>query len=117
MQPRFDRRSGNGPLTLVDQPRFRAGFDFLRLRAAAGEASPDLATWWESFSLADNPERRQLMDVARQEDVAKRQTRAASGEGEGAVGDAPAKKRRRRRRKPAGEGGGVPVAAGDSDSD
>lgn len=119
MQPRFERRSGNGPTTLVDQPRFRAGFDFLRLRAAAGEASQELAEWWEAFSLADNPERRELMDVARQQDLAKRQARSASGEGKGdsdaVAGEAPAKKRRRRRRKPAGEGAGVSVAAGDSD--
>src|SRR5688572_3042764 len=27
MQPRFERRIGNGPFTLVEQPRFRAGFD------------------------------------------------------------------------------------------
>jgi poly(A) polymerase len=128
MQPRFDRRTGNGPLTLVDQPRFRAGFDFLRLRAASGEVDAELATWWEDFSLADNNERRQLMDVARLQDVGKRQPRSAhaplkpggananTGEGEGdapAVGDAPARKRRRRRRKPAGEGGAA--AAGDGD--
>ncbi|MGQ0598263.1 polynucleotide adenylyltransferase PcnB [Aquabacterium sp.] len=113
MQPRFDRRSGNGPLTLVEQPRFRAGFDFLRLRAAANEADPELAKWWEDFSLADNNERRDLMDVARQQDLAKRQARVASGDTESAgAGDAPAKKRRRRRRKPAGEGGGAPVSAG-----
>ncbi|MCQ8780394.1 polynucleotide adenylyltransferase PcnB, partial [Escherichia coli] len=31
MQPRFERRVGNSPFTLVEQPRFRAGFDFLRL--------------------------------------------------------------------------------------
>ncbi len=109
MQPRFDRRSGNGPLTLVEQPRFRAGFDFLRLRAAAGEADLELAKWWEDFSLADMPERRELMEVARQQDLAKRkQPRSAAADGGEDVGggvDAPAKKRRRRRRKPAGEGG------------
>ena len=27
MQPRFDRRTGNAPFSLVQQPRFRAGFD------------------------------------------------------------------------------------------
>ena len=116
MQPRFDRRSGNGPLTLVEQPRFRAGFDFLRLRAAAGEADPELAKWWEDFSLADNNERRDLMEVARQQDMAKRQARVASGDNDAAgAGDAPAKKRRRRRRKPAGEGGGAPAGGGDAD--
>ncbi len=114
MQPRFDRRSGNGPMTLVEQPRFRAGFDFLRLRAHSGEADTELATWWEDFSLADSHERRELMDVARQQDQAKRQARPASAEGEGAVSDAPAKKRRRRRRKPAGEGGAVNEAAASS---
>jgi poly(A) polymerase len=110
MQPRFDRRTGNGPMTLVEQPRFRAGFDFLRLRAAAGEADVELATWWEDFSLADYNDRRDLMEQARQHDTAKRQTRSVSADagqdGPGPLGDAPAKKRRRRRRKPAGEGGG-----------
>ncbi|MDE2299554.1 MAG: polynucleotide adenylyltransferase PcnB, partial [Burkholderiales bacterium] len=32
MQPRFERRQGNTVATLIEQPRFRAGFDFLRLR-------------------------------------------------------------------------------------
>ena len=105
MQPRFDRRSGNAPMTLVEQARFRAAFDFLRLRAASGEADVELATWWEDFSLADSDERSDLIEVARQQDQAKRQVRP-SAEGESvSEGDAPAKKRRRRRRKPAGEGG------------
>ena len=67
MQPRFDRRSGNTPYALVEQPRFRAGFDFLRLRAAAGEADEALATWWEEFSsTADEVERRALLESARE---------------------------------------------------
>ncbi len=89
MQPRFERRVGNGPYTLVEQPRFRAGFDFLRLRAQAGELDMELATWWEDFSLADDHERRQ--------------SKAAAGGTEGEGGGDPARKRRRRRRKPAGE--------------
>ena len=36
MQPRFERRLGQSPFGLVEQPRFRAGFDFMRLRAEAG---------------------------------------------------------------------------------
>ncbi|MDE2592773.1 MAG: polynucleotide adenylyltransferase PcnB [Burkholderiales bacterium] len=103
MQPRFDKRVGNGPLTLVEQPRFRAGFDFLRLRGQCGEIDPTLASWWEAFSLADAHERKHLMDEARQQESAKRAALAANG-GSGEDGDAPAKKRRRRRRKPAGEG-------------
>ncbi len=118
MQPRFDRRVGNGPLTLVEQPRFRAGFDFMRLRAQSGEADAELAAWWEDFSLADATERRDLMEVARQQESAKRQAKAsASPAGEAAEGDAPAKKRRRRRRKPVGEGGAATSDDGGSDSE
>jgi len=109
MQPRFDRRIGNGPVTLADQPRFRAGFDFLRLRGQVGEVDAELADWWEDFSLADDHDRRDLLEQAREAEVAKRQARAPDGEMSSGV-DAPAKKRRRRRRKPAGEGGGAPAA-------
>ncbi|MEY4765263.1 MAG: hypothetical protein RI907_1936 [Pseudomonadota bacterium] len=85
MQPRFERRSGSGPISLVDQPRFRAGFDFLRLRAQAGEADAELAQWWEDFSLADNNRRRELMELAREQDQAKRQAGGARGKGTGRV--------------------------------
>ncbi|HRH16821.1 MAG TPA: polynucleotide adenylyltransferase PcnB [Aquabacterium sp.] len=105
MQPRFERRIGNAPLTLVEQPRFRAGFDFLRLRGQVGEIDPALATWWESFSLADPTERRELLEDAREEEAAKRQARAADGDFSSAGSGAPAKKRRRRRRKPEGGSG------------
>jgi len=66
MQPRFERRTGNGPFTLVEQPRFRAAFDFLRLRADAGEIEAELARWWEDFSLADPDERHRLMQGKRE---------------------------------------------------
>ena len=100
MQPRFDRRTGSSPMSLVEQPRFRAGFDFLRLRADAGEIDPELARWWETFSQANLGERHALIDQARQQEHARR---VAAGPDAAAPA---AKKRRRRRRKPAGEGGG-----------
>jgi poly(A) polymerase len=93
MQPRFERRQGNAPFTLVEQPRFRAGFDFLRLRADAGELDIALAEWWEDFSLGDDDERRALMDTLREQEASRRV------QGGQVAGDA-AKKRRRRRRKP-----------------
>ncbi|MES2092007.1 MAG: polynucleotide adenylyltransferase PcnB [Pseudomonadota bacterium] len=118
MQPRFDKRSGNGPLTLVEQARFRAGFDFLRLRAQAGEADAQLSKWWEDFSLADDHERRDLMDVARQQDAGKRAAPgsrgpAAADEGSPSSAGPAAKKRRRRRRKPAEGGAAGAGATGD----
>ncbi|MEO7244742.1 MAG: polynucleotide adenylyltransferase PcnB, partial [Rubrivivax sp.] len=49
MQPRFEKRTGNAPFSLVEQPRFRAGFDFMRLRADVGEVDVVLADWWQEF--------------------------------------------------------------------
>ncbi len=66
MQPRFDRRQANTALSLIEQPRFRAGFDFLRLRADAGEVAAELAEWWEDFSLGDDDEREALLAAARE---------------------------------------------------
>ena len=119
MQTRFERRQGNSVATLIEQPRFRAGFDFLRLRGDAGEIDAELANWWEDFSLADEAGRRALLDAARtQGQGAPRRVRSSTPRVASAVdaqevevdeteaeavteGDAP-RKRRRRRRKPAG---------------
>ncbi|MEY4439155.1 MAG: Poly(A) polymerase precursor [Pseudomonadota bacterium] len=134
MQPRFEKRTGSGPWTLVDQSRFRAGFDFMRLRADVGEVDEALSDWWQEFSTASDSVREDLLQQVRQEQQkAQRAPRvhsvrrapkpeaedprfseadprfrelAPEGE-EGAA--APAKKRRRRRRKPTGEAGGAPA--------
>jgi poly(A) polymerase len=114
MQPRFERRVGTSPFTLVEQPRFRAGFDFLRLRADAAETDGTLAEWWEDFSMGDDEERRALIELAREQDQAARRAgggghghasggaASSPGAGSGGVDADPAKKRRRRRRKPGG---------------
>ncbi len=65
MQPRFDKRVGTGPFSLVEQPRFRAGFDFLRLRGQTGEVEEELAHWWETFSMADDDHRQDMVDAQR----------------------------------------------------
>lgn len=111
MQPRFERRNGNGPNAMVEQPRFRAGFDFLRLRADAGEVDLGLSTWWEQFSLADEARRIELLEEARND---KRKgsgsgamAAAAGGSHEAMSAVDPARKKRRRRRKPAGAADGV----------
>ncbi|NRF67895.1 polynucleotide adenylyltransferase PcnB [Aquincola sp. S2] len=126
MQPRFERRQANTAFALIEQPRFRAGFDFLRLRADVGEAPAELADWWEDFSLGTDEEREALLVAAREASrgaprrvpAPKRAADAApageQGAGDDAVavettpegGDAPARKRRRRRRKPGGAAGG-----------
>ena len=61
MQPRFERRTPSAARSLVEQPRFRAGYDFLRLLADAGQASAELAEWWEDFHLGDEEEREAML--------------------------------------------------------
>jgi len=132
MQPRFERRTGSGVHSLVEQPRYRAGFDFLRLRADAGETDAALADWWEDFALGSEDDRAALIEEAREKDkktrgpkvhpVARKPASAASApaeasdevaddEGVGADAGAPAKKRRRRR-KPAGSRTAAPAGGG-----
>ena len=133
MQPRFDKRSGSTPFSMVAHIRFRAGFDFLRLRADTGEVQEELIDWWQAFSLAEQSVREDLLRQLRAEQQRmKRAPRpkseskpasalagkapAASDSGAnvnpevGTGSDAPAKKRRRRRRKPSG-GADAPPAA------
>ena len=128
MQPRFEKRVGSTPFSLAEQPRFRAGFDFLRLRADVQEVDERLADWWQEFSLADDATREDLVQQARAEQQARPRSprvhrvpkvdAAASAPADsdaeeapelGAEGEAAPKKRRRRRRKPAG-GGAAPAA-------
>ncbi|MES1926753.1 poly(A) polymerase [Salinisphaera sp. T31B1] len=46
LQPRFHRRRGKQASRLIAHPRFRAAYDFLLLRAGAGEVDDELAQWW-----------------------------------------------------------------------
>lgn len=84
LQSRFDSRLGQRPHRFLEQPRFRAAYDFLALRAEAGEVPHSLVDWWTAFQRADNAEREQLIA-----DVRQAETEAESRP-----------KRRRRRRKP-----------------
>jgi len=90
MQQRFEQRAGQRPFRLLEQPRFRAGFDFLLLRCASGEVDDQLGLWWDEFQSAGT----------------ERQTEMLLPEGDGEK-----KRRRRRPRKktrPAVQDGAVP---------
>ena len=80
LQPRFEQRSGKRPYALIEQARFKAGYDFLLLRAESGEIDAELGRWWTDFLNADG-ETRAAMLLPQKPDEAK--------------------KRRRRKRKPA----------------
>lgn len=79
LQPRLLDRRNRRPGKLMDHPRLRAAYDFLLLRAEAGEPVEEEAAWW-ARRLDGQPAQR--------------------GDGAGnAEGDAPSGNRRRRRRR------------------
>ena len=83
LQPRFEKRSGTMPYRLLEHMRFRAGYDFLLLRAEVGEIETELADWWTAFYHADQAGRADLVVQA-----------SKRGSGTGSAN------KRRRRRKP-----------------
>jgi poly(A) polymerase len=131
MQPRFERRTPSSVQALVAQPRFRAGYDFLRLRSDAGEVDAALADWWEDFHLGSDEEREALLQELRAASATRvrRAVPPAPGGADeaaasaGAAGSAPStavdilteggepgRKRRRRRRRPGPRPEGAPPA-------
>jgi poly(A) polymerase len=67
LQVRLRKRQGRRPVRLLSHPRFRAAYDFLLLRAAAGEPVAELAEWWTRFQAADSVERGELLKIAHDE--------------------------------------------------
>ena len=61
LQPRFEKRNGKAPWRLLEQPRFRAGYDFLVLRARSGEVAQELADWWTEFQDASDGRREAML--------------------------------------------------------
>jgi len=90
LQPRLQQRSGKRAFALLTHPRFRAGYDFMLLRAESGEVPMELGNWWTRFQDAELEERNAMLIPEA----------------------APKKKRARRRRKPRAAGAAGP-AAGD----
>ena len=74
LQPRFEQRSGKRPHGLLEQPRFKAGLDFLLLRAEAGEVDAALGQWWSDFLAADG-EARTAMLLPQSADAPKKRRR------------------------------------------
>ncbi|UEL22436.1 polynucleotide adenylyltransferase PcnB [Pseudomonas fluorescens] len=80
MQERLPRRSGKRADLLLDNPRFRAGYDFLLLRESAGEQTDGLGEWWTDYQDANDSQRRDMI-------------RDLGSKGDGA-GEGPKKRRR-----------------------
>ena len=85
LQPRLENRAGRRPLRVIEQPRFRAGYDFLLLRAESGELDRELADWWRDFIEADTEAR--LAMLTPEKKSVRRRRRRGKGGGEGAGPD------------------------------
>lgn len=75
LQPRFEQTSGRRPLRLVTHPRFRAAYDFLLLRAAAGEVDQKLCDWWTAFQSESDEAREHLLTAQTEKKPAKKRRR------------------------------------------
>ncbi len=58
LQLRLERKGGKRSLRILSHPRFRAAYDFLLLRAEAGEVDRELGEWWTDFQEM-HPEQRE----------------------------------------------------------
>ena len=79
LQPRLEQRDGKRPYRLITHPRFRAAYDFLVLRAEAGEADSELADWWTRFQDATSQERARMTEPGARRKRRPRRRRKPSG--------------------------------------
>lgn len=80
LQPRLERRQGKRSMMLVGHPRFRAAYDFLLLRAEAGEVDREIADWWTRFQDVDAAERARMAGGAKRKRRRRRKPAAGAGE-------------------------------------
>ncbi|HEX4894860.1 MAG TPA: polynucleotide adenylyltransferase PcnB [Solimonas sp.] len=97
LQPRLEQNRGGRAQRLITHPRFRAAYDFLLVRASAGEVPQALADWWTQAQGASE-DGQSLPPPPEVDDLAE------------PASDAP-RKRKRRRRGGRGRRGGSPPAA------
>lgn len=50
---------------MLHHPRFRAAYDFLLLRAKAGEPVAEVCDWWTQFQIADESQRKEFLQKIR----------------------------------------------------
>lgn len=60
MQLQLPRRAGQRAFKTLENPRFRAAYDFLLLRESAGENHQGLGQWWTDFQEADDETREKM---------------------------------------------------------
>jgi poly(A) polymerase len=70
LQLRLTQITGKRPFVTLTHPRFRAAYDFMLLRAEAGEEIQELCDWWTRFQIAEDDEQQGMVNVARTGTVA-----------------------------------------------
>lgn len=66
LQLRLPRRAGNQAFRLMENKRFRAGYDFLLLREETGEIESGLGLWWTNFQDASEEKRQEMAQKVQQ---------------------------------------------------
>jgi poly(A) polymerase len=64
LQWQLTRRTGGRAERMLENPRFRAAYDFLLLREQAGEDLQKLGQWWSDYQAADTEQRELLQREA-----------------------------------------------------
>ena len=62
MQWRFTQRQGGRAMRLLQHKRFRAAYDFLLLRASAGEVDQETVAWWTEIQALPPEEQGKMLD-------------------------------------------------------
>jgi poly(A) polymerase len=62
MQYFFDQRKSRQIYRLLENRKFRAGYDFMLLRASVDQASHEVADWWTRIQDVDEDERRNMLN-------------------------------------------------------
>ncbi|WP_235937759.1 polynucleotide adenylyltransferase PcnB [Marinobacter caseinilyticus] len=75
MQMRLPRRQGKRAYVTLEHPRFRAAYDFLLVREAAGEIEPGLGQWWTDFQEADDRAKEKMLTELTSDGPRKRKRR------------------------------------------
>jgi poly(A) polymerase len=99
LQPRLEQPRGKRTLRLLEQPRFRAAYDLLTLRASLGLASPDIAQWWTRLQELSAEERVKALDDLPPVTPGTQPRVAVETDADTATGPGTRTRRRRRRRR------------------
>lgn len=65
LQYRFSQRQKRKVYTVMANPKFRAGYDFLLLREESGEEVQELVNWWTKWQNANDTESKNMLEQVR----------------------------------------------------